>query len=60
MMDRNLPDVERQIATKQFKQDVKKHIDDIAMEVYYTGGNIDCMILFLKQRPFLQRLMLPY
>lgn len=47
MMDRSLMEVQRQTAMKQFKQDVKKHIDDISVKYITPEETSDQAILFL-------------
>ena len=47
MMDRTLGEVERQLAEKQFKQDVKKHIDDIFNKYVTPQETSDLAVMFL-------------
>lgn len=47
MIDRDLSEIERQLAQKQFKLDVKKHIDDIYQKYVTPGETSDQAILFL-------------
>ncbi len=47
MMDRTLLELERQVATKQFKQDVKRHIDDISTKYIRPEETSDQAILFM-------------
>lgn len=47
MMDRTLGEVERQLAEKQFKQDVKKHIDDIFNKYVTPQQTSDQAVMFL-------------
>lgn len=47
MMDRTLGEVERQMAEKQFKQDVKKHIDDIFNKYVTPQETSDQAVMFL-------------
>ena len=47
MMDRTLGEVERQLAEKQFKQDVKKHIDDIFNKYVTPQETSDQAVMFL-------------
>ena len=47
MMDRTLGEVERQLAEKQFKQDVKKHIDDIFNKYVAPQETSDQAVMFL-------------
>lgn len=47
MMDRTLGESERQMAEKQFKQDVKKHIDDIFNKYVTPEETADQAVLFL-------------
>lgn len=48
MMDRTLGEVERQMAEKQFKQDVKKHIDDIFNKYVTPQETSDQAVMFLS------------
>ncbi|MDB8459965.1 DNA recombination protein RmuC [Turicibacter sanguinis] len=47
MMDRTLGEVECQLAEKQFKQDVKKHIDDIFNKYVTPQETSDQAVMFL-------------
>ena len=47
MVDKNLPQVDRNIAEKEFKVDVKKHIDAIACKYIIPGVTSDQAIMFL-------------
>lgn len=47
MVDKNLPQVDRNIAEKEFKVDVKKHIDAIASKYIIPGVTSDQAIMFL-------------
>ena len=47
MVDKNLNEVERDIATKKFKIDFKKHIDDISEKYIIPGITSDQAIMFL-------------
>lgn len=47
MTDRNLSISEREIATKMFKNDVKKHIDAISSKYIIPGETADEAIMFL-------------
>ena len=47
MVDKNLPQVDRNIAEKEFKIDVKKHIDAIASKYIIPGVTSDQAIMFL-------------
>jgi len=47
MVDKTLSQAERDIATKLFKQDVKKHIDAISSKYIIPGVTSDQAILFL-------------
>ncbi len=47
MMDRSLSQLERQVATKKFKSDVKKHIDDIALKYVQAVETSDQAIMFM-------------
>ncbi len=47
MMDFNLGDMERQVASKQFKQDIKKHIQDIESKYIIKNETADGAMLFI-------------
>ena len=47
MVDKNRTKLERQIAEKQFKLDVKKHIDDICRKYIIMGETTNQAIMFL-------------
>ncbi len=47
MFDDNLPSTERDVARRQFKADVKKHVDDIAAKYIVTGETSDGAVMFL-------------
>ena len=47
MVDKNLPQVDRNIAEKEFKVDVKKHIDAISSKYIIPGVTSDQAIMFL-------------
>ena len=47
MVDKNLNQMERDIATKKFKADFKKHIDDISYKYIIPGVTSDQAIMFL-------------
>ncbi|EQC48880.1 RmuC domain protein [Bacteriovorax sp. BSW11_IV] len=47
MYDKTLPDSERELASKEFGRNVKKHVDDIASKYIITGETSDQAIMFL-------------
>lgn len=47
MVDKNLPQIDRNIAEKEFKVDVKKHIDAISNKYIIPGVTSDQAIMFL-------------
>lgn len=47
MVDKNKTKIEREKATKLFKSDIKKHIDDIASKYIIAGETSDQAIMFL-------------
>jgi DNA recombination protein RmuC len=47
MFDDSLPSTERDAARRQFKSDVKKHVDDIAAKYIVAGETSDGAVMFL-------------
>lgn len=47
MMDPDLPETERLRATRQFRQDIRKHIRDIATKYLVPGETADGAVMFL-------------
>lgn len=47
MFDDNMPQTERDAARRQFKADVRKHVDDIAAKYIVTGETSDGAVMFL-------------
>jgi len=47
MVDRKLPESERAVATKKFKDDVKKHINDISEKYIIPGETSEQAIMFI-------------
>lgn len=47
MFDETLPPAEREAARRQFKADVKKHVDDIAAKYIVAGETSDGAVMFL-------------
>ena len=47
MVDKNVSDVERAIASKQFKNDVKKHIDAISSKYIIPNVTTDSAMMFI-------------
>ncbi len=47
MVDRKLPESERSIASKKFKDDVKKHINDISSKYIIPGETSEQAIMFI-------------
>lgn len=47
MFDKHLSDAERLLAEKQFKQDVKKHVDDIAGKYIISNVTSDGAVMFI-------------
>jgi DNA recombination protein RmuC len=47
MFDKNLSDAEQAIATKQFKADVKRHVDDIANKYIIPNVTSDGAVMFI-------------
>jgi DNA recombination protein RmuC len=47
MLDNKLSDAEKLLAEKQFKQDVKKHVDDIAKKYIISNVTSDGAVMFI-------------
>lgn len=47
MLDEALPSAERDVARRQFKADVKKHVDDIATRYIVAGETSEGAVMFL-------------
>ncbi len=47
MVDRELSEVERQVATKKFKEDIKKHIQDISSKYIIQNETTNQAIMFI-------------
>lgn len=47
MLDNKLNDAEKLVAEKQFKQDVKKHVDDIATKYIISNVTSDGAVMFI-------------
>jgi len=47
MTDLNLPDSDREKASRQFKQDIRKHINDIADKYILPGETADGAVMFI-------------
>ncbi len=47
MFDKQLSDAEKLLAEKQFKQDVKKHVDDIASKYIISNVTSDGAVMFI-------------
>ncbi len=47
MFDDSLPQAERDVSRRQFKADVKKHVDDIAAKYIVAGETSDGAVMFL-------------
>ena len=55
MFDDSLPPAERDAAKRQFKADVKKHVDDIAAKYIVEGETSDGAVMFLPGRGGVRR-----
>ncbi len=47
MMDTDLPEADRKAAARQFKQDIRKHVNDIAEKYIIPGTTADGAVMFL-------------
>src|SRR5690606_17611939 len=50
MFDDSLPVAERDAAKRQFKADVRKHVDDIAAKYIVEGETSDGAVMFLDRK----------
>jgi len=50
MFDRDIDQAERAAAQKQFKADVRKHVDDIARKYIIAGETSDGAVMFIPRR----------